>query len=503
MLALLTLAGAAYVVAFCDNTAGPADNAGYLNLAQTLSRLQLLEAIRPIPGVDTGSYSAMCFTPVGHRPGPRRGTLAPVYSVGFPLHVALAGAVVGLDRGVVATNALAFLCVVPALFLLGRRLELPASWSLAGVVLFATFPVTMLHYTRVMSDGVAATWSVAAFLLALESRTRPRLAALSGVAFAVAVLVRPTNLLLLPGLLLALGWRLRALGFFVAGGLPLGVALGLYNHALYGRVLTTGYPSMGATFQLDHLGPAAWFIGSNLVRFLSPLFALLVALGLVLAGRGDRRQQLLAAWWIPVVALYALYEHTLTGSWWRLRFLLPVLPALLLAALLAARTLHAWAQARWGASVPCRRLVALALALGLVWPLGASVHRVVSDRLWNAVRAAEHYRTTMLTMDSVIEPDAVVMASGLCGSVFYYTRHPLLRYDIINARDFDRFRRETRAAGVPVYAVLLNGELGAHAARYPGMFTLVGRRPGVSLWRLGPAAPAGAATTAPTTPPRG
>ena len=60
---------------------------------------------------------------------------------------------------------------------------------MAVVVAFAVFPVTATHYIRVMSDGLATTWTLAAFWAALASRERPRLAWLAGFALVWTALV--------------------------------------------------------------------------------------------------------------------------------------------------------------------------------------------------------------------------------------------------------------------------------------------------------------------------
>lgn len=484
MLGALVLIGAVYVVGFGGNTSGPADNSGYLNAAKMLARGRLAELIRPIRGLDVNTYPAMGFCPVGHRPGQKPGTIVPVYPVGFPLHIALASLAVGLDRAVIVVNFIAWLAVAPALYLLGRRLELPPAWSLVALGLFMCFPVTMLHYTRVMSDGLATTWAVLAFLAALESRQRPWVAVLAGVALSVAVLIRPTNVLLAPGLLLAVGWRVRALGWFAAGAAPLGVALGAYNFILYGEVLTTGYSGMGSNFELANLWPCLSFYGGTLLRYLSPVFLVLLLAAVWFALGGDRRQWVLLAWGGAVVGLYMLYEHSLTGSWWRLRFVLPALPALLLSAVLAARELAGKALARWGEQRRVRSAVTAVLLVSLVWPIGSSLQQIVSERIWNGGRIDEFYQRSVEWMEAQVEPNAVIMAMGLGGTVYHYTNHPVLRWDIIGPREFQRFRAEAAAKGVPVYSLLGGGELKAHGLRYPRMFSRVGERFGVSLWRL-------------------
>ena len=89
----------------------------------------------------------------------------------------------------------------------------------------------------------ALVWATAAVLCAWKSRERAGLALLAGVALAIAVLVRPTNLLALLPMGLAMGPSLRRWLLLILGGLPGAIFQCSFNWAVYGRIFTTGYGS--------------------------------------------------------------------------------------------------------------------------------------------------------------------------------------------------------------------------------------------------------------------
>ena len=109
---------------------------------------------------------------------------------------------------------------------------------------------------------LATTWCLAAMWAALRARRDRRWAAACGVAFGIAVLIRPTNAVLLPALVVLLGFDWRRLGLAVVGGLPCVAWLAVYNHSLYGGALRSGYFNWSEFFALRYFWPAATFASS-------------------------------------------------------------------------------------------------------------------------------------------------------------------------------------------------------------------------------------------------
>ena len=463
--------------------ASGADSSGYYNLARLLARGVTTEVLRPVAGVSMQSYHPLFFTPLGFAPEGRPGELLPVYPPGFPLHLALAAPIVGWDRAGVLVNTLAGIAALLLVYHLTRRFELPRGWALAGVALFALFPVTVLYFTCMFSDGLATTWCAAAIAFALAGRRSARFAVLAGLAFGVAVLVRPTDVLLLPALVIALGWRRRALLGLVAGGLPAAIAFGAYNLATYGHLLATGYPSVSSEFSLAYFVPRIAHFGVWIARFWTPL-VLLLWLGVVYRTvRGDRRFVLLAGWVIPFVCFYSFYFHS-DRFWWYLRFLLPVMPALLIGALLIAFQLRQRALARWGGSRAARPLIAGLLIGAALWAGASSRHWLRYFRIGHLAAADVEYPRSVTWAAGRLPPNAAIACFQMSGAVYAYSRFPVIRYDVLDHDSAVGLGAELLAHRVPVYALLFEFEVPAFRNRYGEHFVELNRLGRVSLWQL-------------------
>jgi hypothetical protein len=72
----------------------------------------------------------------------------------------------------------------------------------------------------------------------------------------MAVLVRPTNVVLLPALLVLLGFHWRKLALAVAGGLPCLAWLAFYDYSVYGGAFRSGYGNWSDFFAWRYVKPA-------------------------------------------------------------------------------------------------------------------------------------------------------------------------------------------------------------------------------------------------------
>jgi hypothetical protein len=264
VLALLLVALGAVLVKNSSESVFGADRSGYMNLARMLDRG---ETTRPLP--------AMCpdcdpswFTPLGFVAAPDRRTMASFYPIGLPLHLLAAARLGGWSAAPFFLSPLAGLLLVLFTFLLGRRMHSELAGVIAAV-LMGLCAVFVFQSLQVMSDTLAAMWSVAAVVAALEGKKRPWLHAAAGFAFGMAVLVRPTSLLLLPALALALGGMRPALRF-LAGGAPCAALLAWYNLRTFGAVAATGYGAIGLTreFALSYFpARAAHYLRWTVIQF--------------------------------------------------------------------------------------------------------------------------------------------------------------------------------------------------------------------------------------------
>jgi len=501
------LAVAALVVAYgalLGATASPhasgSDQSGYLSCARLLASGERFAAVRPVPGTPPGQLSPWLFTPLGFAPAPQEGALVPTYPPGFPLHLVAASWLVGWDAAGVAVQALAGAALLLLVCLLGRELGLPPAGALAAALLVAAFPVTLHFFTWMMSDGLAATWCCAAVLGALLARRGPAWAAAAGFAFAAAVLVRPTDLLLLPALALALPRRRGAWLAFAAGAAPGALLLAAYNAEVYGRALTTGYRNVGGLFSAAYFLPRIAHFATWIGRFLTLPVAALWLVGVGRAVRGDRRQLLLLAWLAPIVAFYAFYFHSLE-SWWYLRFILPAVPAFVLGGVLAGHELLGWLGARM--TRRCGRPAVAVLALLVVaYGVGSSIAWSRHFDVLGIAADAEVYPRSLEWLERQTPPGSPVVAMQFSGALFYSTERPLVRYDIATPEVLRRLVNRARRAGAPLHALVFDWELERLHARHPGLFVEVERRPPAVLLAAAPpakGAPRGRSQPAPET----
>lgn len=338
--------------------AGGSDSSGYLNNARLLRAGQIHESQRALPGLATKSLPSYTYIPLGFLPvgGDH---MVPTYPIGLSLLMVAVSLFSGWPlaphvtlwlhamAGVLLTVALARACGV------GRRA------SAVGALLLAACPLYIFMGTQAMSDVPAVVWCTAAGVFSCWSRRHAAWALAAGLGVAIAVLVRPSDLLIVIPVALALGLDWRRWLLLGLGGLPGAIFLGLFNRALYGQVFTTGYGAVGGIFQLEYAPPAL----DNYLRWLPVLLtpALALILGLPWAWRRGWRRTggMLLAWVVTFLGFYVFYFHT-HETWWYLRFILPAFPALIVLMLVVAEKIAA-RQPGWS-----HPLVATGLALGIV-----------------------------------------------------------------------------------------------------------------------------------------
>ena len=456
--------------------AGGSDSSGYLNNARLLGEGHLVAPMRLVPGVAPAALPSYTHVPLGFIPNTDHVTMTPTYPMGLSLLILAVAQVAGLDVAPGLVLGLHSLIGLWLLYRLGRDASLEAGWAWLGTLLLAASPVYVCMSLQAMSDVPAMVWVTAAVLGAWRSRQRPWLALAAGVSLAMAVLVRPANLLALVPMALALGCAPRRWLLLIIGGLPGATFQGAFNLAAYGQVFITGYGYVNPSFGLVNLLPTLAHYAAWLPVLLTPLG--LLALGLPFLGRQQPRFSTVLATWALVFAIfYLFYAHTRDG-WWYLRFLLPAFPPLLVAALLVARRL-----------VPRLRLTPRAWWLA---PAAAAIllHGAAWSRYLHAYtigHGEKVYPLVAAWLQQHLPANAVVAAMQPSGAVFYYTDYTFVRWDMIAPADFQRIARACSAAGRPVYAVLYPFEIEdwkAFEQHLTGHWSQVGAVRHVSIWRL-------------------
>ena len=457
---------------------GGSDSSGYANAARLILTGSVVEPIEALKHLELPPDFARLFIPLAFEPGPRPGTMVPYYPPGMPLHVAFAGLAGGWNYGPFVVSPLAALLSVFLVFLLGRELGLSRLFATAGATVFALCPVLVYMAEQPMSDTVATMWSLAAILFALRSRRRAAWAAAAGAALGLAVLVRPTEALLLVPLAFAIRLRPRSLLWFLLGAAPF-VAFDLgWNQLAFGNPLRTGYSNSDA-FALSNFSGRFRHYGLWLARLMSPI--LLAGWALVSVDRrvALRDRLLLLLWFASFFLLYCFWG--VDGAWWYTRYLLPAIPALVLSSLLVARDGLSPRQAGRGRTLrPALAVLALAAVLA-----------VESSRIrdLNVLRYGEIdkiYPDACHWAESKVPPRSLVVSMQMSGALKYYTNLTPVRWDWIQSEQVPLLRERARAEGYEWFALLFpfeNEELPKHL---PGGWTKMGSLREATLWRLDP-----------------
>ena len=466
-----------------SNVAGGADSSGYLNSARLLASGRLTAELRTPPEFGPQlQLRRMQFQPHGFAPVEGIPGISPTYAVGVPLHLALAGLVFGWAAGPIVMEVASALAAVVLCYAIARRIGLDRTLAAAGAVMLAAYPVFLFTSIQPLSDTLATTWCLAAVFAALRSREHAGWAVACGAAFALAVLVRSTNALLLPALLVLLGFNLRHLTLFAAGGAPSAVWLGCYNHAIYGGALRSGYVNIVAAFRWEYGAPTLLHF-AKWTALLLPTVVLVLPIFAV-ARRECRTPILLALglWFGTFTGVYAFYEVS-HEVWWALRFILPATPALVLLTLLGVDAL---VRRRSAANAPRLRAVAATLlaawAIALGWRGTNTLHVLLTKTYEQGYADAAEAALTRFPRD------ALVLAAQHSGAIYYYTHFPVLRWDLVEPAQFDAFRALAESASRPICALLFDvEEREALQQKCRGEWTRIATVRNTSLWRLEPA----------------
>ena len=475
VLAAVALAAYAVLLVAANSwVVGGSDSSGYLNEARLLARGRVSEEIGALAllGLTAGDDQPDVFTPLGYRAGPLPGTMVPTYPPGLPLHMALLAAIGGWNVAPFLAGPIAAVASLVLIFGVARELGLSRGLAAAGVVILAVSPIFFGMAVQPMSDVPATAWVLAAIYFALRARRRPAWAFAAGAAFGVAVLIRPTNALALIPLLFALPAGRSAILRAFAGGAPFAAFLLLFNETAFGSAFSTGYSGMlRRTMSPAHVLPQIRHYGFWLPALLTPLLPL-AWLGIGLDRRIARRDRaLLLAWFGAFFAFYCFYE--LYDDWWSVRFLLPGIPAIVLAALFVARDIRLAAR-------PKRLLGIAALAAVVV----VSVAWVARFQILRMARGDVVYRDASRRAARFVPSRSLIAAMQMSGALKYYADRPILRWDYTSPEKFADLRRRAAERGVALYALLWPFEVAEFEKHLSGDWQPVARWREVVLYRL-------------------
>lgn len=464
-----------FVRKHCAPYATNTDAAGYVHSARLLTEGRLAFTAPALGSIAPPDWQSTWQQPFGFV-ADASGRMVPTYPVGYPLHLAVAAWFVGIDWAVVLANVAISGATALLMAALCREFHLPWVWCCAGAALLWASPVVVYLELWAMSDVASTAWCIASVLGALRARRQWCWSIAAGLAAGIAVLVRPTNVLLLPALAAAVGLRWRNWLGVIGGAAPPAAFLAWYNLALYGSAFATGYSGNRWAFQGKFVLPTLGHFALGLPLLLSPV--------VILAGLGvwrrtweiPRTRLVLSAWILPFVGFYSCYYFS-SLSWWFVRFLMPVFPALILGALLTAE--H-WCRD----SAPTHRLrrivVVTAFATALLWDVVA-VHRMHAVNMKRSeivyVQAAEWLRDHA-------PADSLVVARQASGTLAFYTSLPIIRYDLAGPDAMHRLLATAHASSRPVFVVLCDPEKDEAFDHFlPGRWDLRSRHGFFGVWQ--------------------
>lgn len=475
--AAFLLAGYAYFLV--RNTAfsvGGSDSSGYMNTARRLVAGTLVGTPRALQRYALPNDLLQIFIPLGFVEGPRPGTMAPYYPSGFPAHMAAAAMLLGWQRGPFLVAPFAALFSLPLFYILARELSLSRAWAATAAAVFAAWPVLIGQAIQPMSDATATFWALAAVLCGVKARRRNAWALGAGAALGIAVLVRPTNLLLVIPLAFALPVTLRALALFFTGGVPFAAALAAYDLHCYGSLFQSGYGKTGllGAVSLGNFPPRFRHYGGWILRSLTPLIPI-AWIGLAADRRAAWRDRaLLLSWFATFFLFYCLYEPY--DSFWFVRFLLPGVAGLILGAFLAARDLATRLPRRgWLTAIGVASLIVV------FWAEARSTRAV---GLLNTARYESVYPEICGWAARTLPARSVVLSMAASGALEHYTDLAYARWDWIEPAKFPDLRRRIEERGGLWFALLFPFEAEEMFKQPRGRWKKIGVLRDVGLYEL-------------------
>ena len=460
------LAYALILSRFIGAVAGGSDNSGYFNEARLFAHLTVHAQPRVVAGLPPGDAPPYLYVPLGFRPatgGPSQ--IVPTYPPGLPILLVPVARIAGWRHAGDILLVLHSLAGLALTFALGRMCGLSPGWSLLGCAVLAASPLYLYTSLQALSDVPATAWAAAAVLAAWKSRGRAGWALASGVSFAVAVLIRPSNFLIALPMVIAFGVSPRRWLLSAAGAIPGIAAWMAINHAAYGGYLESGYGAIGNEFHASLIPGTLRYCARWLPNLFGPIVIVAPAV-IALVRLLPRRVALLAAWAAAYVGFYSAYRWT-HQDWWFLRFLLPAAPALIVSGLMVVNA--CLERLRTGAP---RGVIKTFTVLLVTASLCAETVQILTLEAWTIGRGERKYGRVAEWLKANLPADSVVVANQFSGALYYFTDFTFLRADQIDGATAKRIQAVVQAAHRPMYAVTFPFEDDL-IARIPCRWTMV------------------------------
>ena len=464
-----------------STTAGGADAYGYLSEAELWLKGRLTVSqpwARDVPWPN----AVWTFTPLAYTPSrPTRFTLwgygpeqdpwaiVPAYSPGLPLLMAL-GKTVGGACGPFVVSPIGGALLALSTYLIGLRLGSHTLGLLAAILVATSPPFLLMHFVNMSDVPVAGAFALACWC-ALGTTIGSAVGA--SAALAVALLIRPNLLPLVPIVVLWLSWRVvqhrsdrrrhawRSAIVLTGIGIAAAAIATIYWFT-YGSPFESGYGQTELYFSFDHIAPnarnyAQWFREAHSPLAFLGVLVLAVPLKLLWPDVDERSAITMFALVTAVVIAEFLVYLVLDSSSY-LRFFLVCYPFIMLG-------LASFARAIWRT----HRLAGPAIATVLLLVVIATGVRVSRD--WRVLGQGPYEAKLADVAHHVGQAtphNSVVLASVHSGSLRYYAGRVTLRIDILAPDWLDRAVAWMAEHGVHAYALLDDFERTVALQRFAG-----------------------------------
>ena len=462
------------------------DSCGYASLAQSIVAGKVVKPAAELNHFGLDPDFTNVFTPLGYNPGPRPGTITPLYPIGLPLHLAIGGLIGGWERGPYLVNPIIAVLSLVLIYLVGMELGLSRSFSITGTILLAAHPTFIYFMLQPMSDGTATFWSLVVIWTSLRARKRDQWSVFAGAAFGVAFLVRPSDVLLLIPVLFCLPLKPRTLLLFCLGGLPVAGVFFAYNAISYGHPLKTGYTTTNHQELLSLSNILVRF--NHYIKWLKKLASPLIFyawLGVVICRRVFWRDRALIISWLGVFLIfYSFYD--IYNEWWYTRFLLPGIPAMILGALLTTRELLTLLKQRL--SEPILVKVGWIAIIGLIIiSLNSSIRHIRRFEMFEVGRHELIYPESCRWADKILPNRSLIVSMQMSSTLKFYTDRLIARYDLVLPEQRQPLKSHVADKGYRWYALLWFWEVEKAQQGLPGKWEKIGTyQDKISLWQIEP-----------------
>ncbi len=418
LLALVFVAYVGMVRYFSSDVPGGSDSWGYVSEAVRLSRGHFYEREHVLSRFGLPEDARLTH-PLAYIEKGTEGAV-PIYPFGYPLLMAMAIRLLGLQAAFWVTPLLAAGAVLLT-YWLGRACLGPAGGVVAALLL-GVLPNFLSGAFPPMSDVPAAFFCALTLvaLLVMPAGLLPDVALGSALGFAFWVRPNMGILISVVGLWLIARreWRrLLRVALVVAPFLVVEVLLNWY---LFGAPWRSGYGDLPLG------GPLADILARGARHLLrlngqqAGVGLLLFAVALIWNRFDPARRLLLAGVFAAFLFFFAAYR--IDDAWWYFRFLLPAMPAV--AVLEAGFLVHLAGPGL------LRRLRMAAVALATCALAFGSLRYAEEKGVFSAKEGEQRYPRVAAVVAGQVEQPALVLAMQHSGSIRFYTDLTTARYDL-------------------------------------------------------------------------